>query len=45
MTNHHDMKNKLLYHAPQVFWSVLVANDIICYSTEIDEYNWEDLTW
>jgi hypothetical protein len=39
------MKEKLLYRAPQVYWSDLVANEIICYSSDIDEYNYQELTW
>lgn len=39
------MKEKLLYHSPEVSWSDLEAYEIICYSTDIDDYDVEHLEW
>lgn len=39
------MKEKLLYHAPQVDFGDLVTDEIICYSTDIEDYNYQDITW
>ena len=43
--NEPDMKEKLFYHAPQVFYDDLVTTEIICYSADIEDYNYQELTW
>lgn len=39
------MKEKLLYRAPQVYWSDLLANEIICISTDIEDYDYTVIDW
>ena len=35
----------MLYRAPEISWSDLLADDIICYSTEIDNYELIEIEW
>ena len=39
------MKEKLLYRAPQLSWGSLLATEIICLSSDIDETEYTEITW
>ena len=36
---------KLFYLSPQICWSDCQTKDMLCYSTDIDSFEYEEIDW